>query len=189
MKRVFMIHRWSGGPNDDWRPWLNLNLQSRGYDVFAPEMPEIDHPEIGKWVAKIAEVVGEPDEETCFVGHSIGCQAIMRYLQTLPIGSKVGSSVFVAGWFNLNGLGNEGGEIVNIAKPWIQTPIDFERIKHVCQNINVLLSGNEPYEYIEHNKGVFEKHLNASVAVLDDKGHFTEDDGVVELPEVLEFFV
>src|SRR3989344_1157111 len=89
MKRVFVIHRWSGGPEDDWRPWLKEELEAKGYEVVVPEMPETEHPQIGKWVAKIAEVVGMPDENTYFVGHSIGCQTIMRYLQTLPEATKI----------------------------------------------------------------------------------------------------
>lgn len=188
MKRVFIIHRWSGGPQDDWRPWLSKELRSRGYEVFVPEMPETDNPQIEKWVAKIAEVIGVPDENTCFVGHSIGCQAIMRYLQTLPAGNNVAMAVFVAGWFNLAGLDAEGVEVVSIARPWIETPIEYENVKKACSNINVFLSANEPYGYIEHNKEVFENKLNAHVTILPSRGHFTEDDGVTELPEVLELF-
>lgn len=188
MKRVFIIHRWSGGPEDDWRPWLSYQLQAKGYDVFVPEMPDTHIPTIEKWVAKIAEIVGTPDIETHFIGHSIGCQAIMRYLQTLPVGTHVGRAVFVAGWFNLAGLDSEGGDVADIARPWIETPINFEAIKNVCQNIDVFLSSNEPYGYTEYNKEVFENKLNANVTILPDRGHFTEDDGVIELPEVLEFF-
>ncbi|OGI71902.1 hypothetical protein A3J61_00585 [Candidatus Nomurabacteria bacterium RIFCSPHIGHO2_02_FULL_38_15] len=188
MKRVFVIHRWSGGPEDDWRPWLKGELEAKGYEVVVPEMPETEHPQIGKWVAKIAEVVGMPDENTYFVGHSIGCQTIMRYLQTLPEATKIAGAIFVAGWFNLTGLEEEGQEIVDIAQPWLKTSIDFERIKQICPDIKVLLSSNEPFGCIDENKNIFEKELNAQVIILPNKGHFTEDDGVLKLPEVLEFF-
>lgn len=188
MKKVFIIHRWSGGPNDDWRPWLSEQLELKGYEVFVPEMPETEHPQIEKWVNKIAEVVGVPNVDTYFIGHSIGCQAIMRYLQTLPDEIKIAKAVFVAGWFNLAGLDEEGEDVVSIAKPWIETPIEYEKIKNVCSDIQVFISSNEPYGYINENKKIFEESLGAHVTILQNKGHFTEDDGVVELPEVLELF-
>lgn len=188
MKRVFIIHRWSGGPNDDWRPWLSEQLRLKGYEVFVPEMPETTHPQIEKWVNKISEVVGIPDADTYFVGHSIGCQAIMRYLQTLPDEIKITKAVFVAGWFNLTGLEEEGQEIVDIAKPWLETQVEYEKIKNVCQSVEVFISSNEPFGCIEENKKIFEEGIGAHVTILPNKGHFTEDDGITELPEILELF-
>ena len=96
MKRVIIIHRWSGGPDDDWRPWLKIELEQRGYEVANPEMPDTDTPVIKKWVDKLREVVGTPDADMYFIGHSIGCQAILRYLETID--TPVGGAVFVAGW-------------------------------------------------------------------------------------------
>ena len=98
------------------------------------------------------------------------------------------SSSFIAGWFNLAGLDTEGEEVSSIAQPWIETPIEYENVKNLCSNINVFLSDNEPYGYIEYNKEIFENKLNAQVIILPSRGHFTEDDGVTELPEVLELF-
>ena len=120
MKRVILVHRWSGGPSDDWRPWLQDELGQRGYNVLSPEMPDMDTPVIEKWVGKLREVVGVPDADTYFVGHSIGCQAILRYLETID--TPVGGALFVAGWFDLKNL--EDDETEKIAKPWIETPID-----------------------------------------------------------------
>ncbi|EKE07220.1 MAG: hypothetical protein ACD_18C00151G0001, partial [uncultured bacterium] len=40
MKRVFIIHCWSGGPNDDWRPWLKVELEKLGYQVYNLSMPD-----------------------------------------------------------------------------------------------------------------------------------------------------
>lgn len=41
---------------------------------------------------------GHPDENTYFIGHSIGCQSIDRYLEILPSETKIGGVVYVAGW-------------------------------------------------------------------------------------------
>lgn len=96
MKRIFIVHRWEGGPNDDWRPWVKRELVKLGYETAIPQMPDADAPIIEKWVSHLAGLVGTPDKETFFIGHSIGCQTILRYLETLdsPVG---GAGLFRAG--------------------------------------------------------------------------------------------
>lgn len=44
-----------------------------------------------KYIRHMADLVGPggPDENTYFIGQSIGCQVILRYLARLPPGSKV----------------------------------------------------------------------------------------------------
>jgi predicted alpha/beta hydrolase family esterase len=180
MKRIFLIHRWSGGPNDDWRPWLKTELEKLGYQVFVPEMPDTDTPVIEKWVSKLSEVVGTPDKDTYFVGHSIGCQAILRYLET--INTPVGGAVLVAGWFNLENL--EDDEVKEIAKPWIETPINLEKVKSVLPKATLIISENDPYGCLEENKAKFAE-IMAKGIVMPNVGHFTEDDGLTELPVVL----
>lgn len=180
MKRVILVHRWSGGANDDWRPWLKSELEQRGYQVLAPEMPDREAPVIEKWVPHLAETVGTPDADTYFIGHSIGCQAILRYLQT--IGTPVGGAVFVAGWFNLKNL--EDQETEEIAKPWITVPIDIERIRKVLPRSVVLLSDNDPFDALEENRQKFGEFVTRTV-VVPGAGHFTEK----KVPAILEQFL
>ena len=177
MPRVIIVHRWSGGPSDDWRPWLKKELEKRGYEVLNPEMPDRDTPVIGSWVRRLAEVAGTPDARTYFVGHSIGCQAILRYLQT--INTPVGGAVFVAGWFNLKNM--EDAEVEEIAKPWIKTPIDIAKIKKVLPKSVLIISDNDPYDALEENKRRFGE-FGARVVVVPGAGHFTAG----EVPVILE---
>lgn len=125
--KAIIVHRWDGTPKSDWYPWLKMQLTKRGWEVIVPAMPNTSKPEIKAWVKRLQEVVGKPDVETFFIGHSIGCQTIMRYLATLPKEAKVGGVIFVAGWFTLRGL--ESKEMEAIAKPWLKTPIDFAKVK------------------------------------------------------------
>jgi hypothetical protein len=106
--RVILVHGWDGSPEGGWFPWLKKEMENKGFKVLAPQLPKPEEPRISNWVPKIKEAVGEPDEQTYFVGHSMGCQAIARYLAALPEGTKVGGAVFVAGFFkSLTGLEDE----------------------------------------------------------------------------------
>lgn len=185
--RVIIIHRWSGGPNDDWRPWLKKELEAQGCEVIVPDMPDTEVPVIEKWVKAITEAVGILDERTFFAGHSIGCQAILRYLESVANGKfpagTAGGAVFVAGWFNLENL--EDAEVAAIAKPWIETPLSAVQIKKVLPCSTLIISDNDPYGCFEENHRRFGEFITKEV-VVPGAGHFTGVDGFRELPAVLE---
>ena len=180
MKRAIIVHQWMAGADGDWRPWLKGELEKLGYEVLVPEMPDIDTPVIEKWVGKLAEVVSIPDSNTYFVGHSIGCQTIIRYLET--INTPIGGAVFVAGWFNLKNL--EDKETEEIAKPWIKTPIDLEKVKSVLPKATLIISENDPFDCLEENKAKFEL-ITTKEIVIPNAGHFEAKDGFDKLPEIV----
>ena len=181
MKKVIIVHQWMSGAEGDWRPWLRVELEKLGSEVLVPEMPDMDVPEIGKWVSKLTEVAGTPDRNTYFIGHSIGCQAILRYLETVNV--KVGGAIFVAGWFTLENLEDE--ETERIASPWIHTPIDIEKIRKVLPKSTLIISDNDPFGAFEINKQKFSE-LGSKVVVMHNAGHISETDGYVELPEIMK---
>ncbi len=183
MKKVIIIHQWMAGAQGDWRPWLKTELEKLGYQVLLPDMPDIDTPVIEKWVAKLAEVVGTPDNNTYFIGHSIGCQTILRYLEN--INTPVGGALFVAGWFNLENLEDE--ETEEIAKPWLETPINIQKVKTVLPKSTLVISDNDPFGAFEENKEKFAE-LGSKITVLHDAGHISESDGFIEAPILIKEF-
>lgn len=185
MKRIIIVHQWMAGADGDWRPWLRAELEKLGHQVLVPEMPDIDTPVIEKWVGKLAEVVGEPDKDTYFVGHSIGCQTILRYLSAYclePL-QNVGGAIFVAGWFDLQNL--ESDEVAQIAAPWLKPIPNFEGIKTVLPRSTLFISDNDPYGAFEYNKEQFKK-IGSKIVVMHNAGHIQKQDGFEQLPEALD---
>lgn len=182
MKRVFIIHGWEGYPEEGWFPWLRAELEKKSFEVQVPAMPNPSEPNKEEWVAHLAKVVGAPEENTYFVGHSIGCQTVLRYLESLPDDKKVGGAVFVAGWFTLMNL--KTIEEKEIAQPWLETPIDFDKVKQHTREFFALFSDNDDVVPLD-NKELFEQKLGAKTELEHNKGHFSGDDGITELPSVL----
>lgn len=186
MKRVFIIHGWGGNSNEGWLVWLKKQLAAKGFEVIVPDMPDTDNPKIENWVGHLKKVVGLSDEDTYFVGHSIGCQTVMRYLEQLLENEKVGGAVFVAGWFNLTeDTFNDDIYTKEKGDEWINTPIDFKKIKQHTNNFVEIASDNDPYVSL-NDAELFKKNLDAKIIVLKQKGHISGEDGVIELPIVLE---
>lgn len=183
MFRAFVVHGWGGSPNNDWMPWVTKELENKGYEVSTPLMPDTDNPQIEAWVSKLTELVGETRVTDIFIGHSIGCQTILRFLEKLPSNKKVGKVILVAPWFELTNLEND--EMWQIADPWLESQIDFSRIVGKANSFVTFFSDNDGWVPININMKLFKERLNPEVIVLNNKGHFTQDEGILEIPEIL----
>ena len=181
-KRVFIIHGWDGYPEEGWFPWLKKELTKRGFAVEVPRMPKASEPTIGRWVSYLKKLVEQADENTYFVGHSIGCQTIIRYLASLTRDTEIGGGVFVAGWFTLM---NQTEEEKRIAKPWFKTSINFKKAKRHTKKFLAIFSDNDDVVPL-NNKIIFRKKLGTKTITQHNKGHFSGGDGIKKLPAALE---
>lgn len=179
MKRIILIHAWGESPQSCWYPWLKQQLEGKGYEVVIPAMPNTDEPQIEAWVNTLSELAPEPNENTIFIGHSIGCQTILRYLEKLPTITKVDGVFFVTPWTHLENLEEESKPI---AKPWLETPIDWNVAKSHSSSFTAFFSDNDPWVPLNEEK-VFQDRLNAGTRVFEGAGHFDEQ---TQFPELLD---
>ncbi len=183
MKKAYIVHGWGAAPEERWYSWLEEELKTRGIEAVAFEMPDTENPKIETWVKYLEDNIQNPDEETCLIGHSIGCQTILRYLERLSNKTRVGKIILVAPWFSLTGLEEDD---LPIAEPWEKTPIDEKKVLEHVGKIIAILSDNDPFVELEKNKNILEKNYKAEITVQPKGGHFSVDTGITELPVVLE---
>ncbi len=186
-KKVYIIHGWDGAPDSDWYPWLKNELEKKGFAVEVPAMPGSSEPKIDAWISQLKKCVGALDKNTNIIAHSIGCQAVMRFLEKETYRGKIGKVIFVAGWFKLDNL--EGADVKAVAKPWLTKAIDGDNVRRKMSELTVFLSSNEPYGFVQENAEIFKKKLRAKVIIEKNKGHFSQDDGITSVPEVLIEFL
>jgi predicted alpha/beta hydrolase family esterase len=181
-KKVFLIHGWGGSSEGGWFDWLKQELPKKGFEVESFDMPNTWEPKIEDWVGFLEEKINfdDIDEETFFIGNSIGCQTIMRFLEKLHKHKKIGGCVFVAGWFELINLEPKEMEI---AHPWINSELHFERILDHCNNFLAIFSDNDPYVHEDEIKK-FKKNLGAKIIIKHHQSHF---ENTKEIPEILDF--
>ena len=195
MKRVFRIHGWDGRPDNHWFPWLSLELKADGFEVFAPQMPHAAEPKVSEWLSFLREYVGRPDKDTYFVGHSLGCITIARYLAELSgtpsasgispskegerkkkEGVRVGGCVFVAGF--------SGNISIPEIREFYELPFDAEKAKLHSDKFVMIFSDND--ERVPMGKSLeFAKQLGAKTILERGKNHFRTKDGVTALPSAL----
>ncbi len=182
MKKIFLIHGWGGDAEGGWFNWLKKEFSRKGDKVVAFNMPNTNEPKIEEWVRCLEEKISSEDidEDTFFVGHSVGCQTILRFLEKIHKNKKIGGCVFVAGWFDLINLEPEEMEL---AHPWIHNKIDFGRVLEHTANFLAIFSTNDPYVPMEEVVK-FRNFLGAKIIIKENKEHFND---VLMIPEILDF--
>ena len=160
-----------------FRPWLKAELEAKGFAVSVPAMPSPNEPRVDEWVAAIGREIGEAEDDCILVGHSLGCIAILRYIERAK--KKVAGAVMVAGF-----AGKLGGEF-SILDNFFAPQLDFERVKEMCPKFVAIFSDNDPYVPVSQEK-IFREKLGAATMVLHARGHFSSSEGTVKLPEALQ---
>ena len=183
MKEIYLIHGWGGSPESEvWFGWLKEECKKRNYKLIIPKMPGTDYPKIDEWTNKLDEII-KPNEDVYLIGHSIGCQAIMRYLEKLSEKVKFKGLIFIAGWFNLLESAYEEDEEREIAKPWLETPINTKKVKEHANKILAVFSTDDSCVSSSDSE-IFKEKLNADIIIKKNEGHFNDTK---EIKEILEF--
>ncbi len=183
MKRIFVIHGWGGSSQEPMIVWLGKVATEAGFETVVLDMPNPLVPTIDAWTKHIEDNVYYVDKDTYFIGHSIGCQAILRYLETNK-GSQLGGAILIAPWLQITNIKTQ--EEQDIARPWIDRPIDFASIRAMGGKFVTIFSDNDTFVPLQVNKDAFEKALNPKIIIEQGRGHFSEEDGVTSLPMVLQ---
>ena len=172
MNKIYIVHCWDGTKDDGWYPWIDKELSNENNTVFRFNMPNTEAPIIEEWVSFLDKQVDKLDKNSYFIGHSIGCQTILRYLESKEI-TKIGGILFVAPWLELLDYAISDEESKKIAGPWLNTPIDFNKIKKFTNNIQCIFSDNDYFVSLDQ-KDKFEELLNAKTIVVNNKGHISQ---------------
>lgn len=174
--KVFIIHGWQGNPRDAWKTWLKDELEQRKYHVVAPSLPGADNPRLADWLAKMHKTIGKPDKRTFLVGHSLGCPAILRYIESLPDDAKIGGCVLVAGFM-------EDMKVPEL-REFVAKEFNVSKIRKICKKIVAISSDNDPFITNVQTKNMVDM-LKAKFILERRKRHLDEDDEVYQLPSAL----
>ncbi|MFA5174380.1 MAG: alpha/beta fold hydrolase [Candidatus Pacearchaeota archaeon] len=181
MKKIYLIHGWGGYPENNWFPWLKKELERRNFEVHPLKMPNPDEPKINEWIDFLIKNINV-NEETYLIGHSMGCRAIIGFLE--HCNKKIKGVIFVAGWIALNNL--ETDQEKETAKQWTNKIIDYNKVKEKADKFVAIFSNNDPFVPFKINSDFYKNKLNAEIIKEKNKGHFDDEAGIKELPIVVD---
>ncbi|SRR6266568_4489907 len=178
-KHVIIVHGYRGKPETNWKPWLRRELEkTKGMKVDVPEMPNTDYPLATEWVTMLAETVGEPTRNTYLIGHSLGCITILRYLETLNEGQKIGGAILVAGFGERFQRYQSGSH-----DTFFDHELDWPRIRDHCNDF-VAIHSEDDLAVDAAQLDLFAGKLGAKPLLEHGFGHFGSADGALEIPLV-----
>ncbi len=166
-------------PCYSWYPWTKTQLGEHGFDVQEPAMPETKPPNLRPWVQTLAETIGRPDNELYLIGHSLGCMAVLRYLEVLRKGPNVGGVVLVAGLT----------DTLSIAElfAFLEAPVDVATVRsRITQGAIILNSANDPYGLQHYGKKLKDEVAGESVVLSRlPSGPANNSESYMHLPAVM----
>lgn len=165
MKNAIILHAMEDGPVNHWYPWLKQELEKKGYEVWVPQLPDTNNPQLSKWIPFIMEG-GKFSGDTVIIGHSAGGACVLAVLEKLN--TKIAQAIVVSGFSFY-----PGGD--GIVKP----SYDWQKIQSNVDEFMIITSDNDPYGHDEVRGRVMLEMLamNGSVQILiKGQKHFTTTD-------------
>jgi predicted alpha/beta hydrolase family esterase len=187
IQHIVIAPRWGGTPLHDWYPWFLSSFRERLPSppsvLEALDLPNPSVPTVEDWPRTIATRLLSLHEEgalqnTLVIGHSVGCQAVLRALLSLPGEARVGGLLMVAGWWTIDSPWDS-------IRPWLTTPTgsDLAHIRAISARTEVLLSDNDPFTAdAAANAALWTERLGAEVSILPGLKHLNR----AEEPAVLD---
>ncbi|MBT4445857.1 serine hydrolase family protein [archaeon] len=179
MTTIFLIHGSFGNPNENWFPWLKTELEALGHELIVPKFPTPIDQSLESWRKIFSKHKAKIDQNTIFIGHSLGPAFILDILQ--QSNKKISVCFFVSGFLGL--LGNP--EFDQINQTFTDRKFNFNKIRSSCQKIIMFHSNNDPYVPIEKANELQQK-LDADLKIIDNGGHFNKESGFLQFPQLLK---
>lgn len=176
MIKAFIIHGWEGYPQEGWLPWLKNQLIKLGYQAEIPQMPNRIIPVSKDWLKVIRQLPIKSAPHTIFVGHSLGANIILQYLNQSRWESKFKAVVLVAPFVR---------DIrVEAVLDFVDTKYHWEKIIGLAEKFIIIHSRDDlivscaEVQYIA-------RQLKAELIEVDDFQHFSGVDTIKTAMPVL----
>lgn len=176
--KVYIVHGYSASPDSHWFPWLTDQLAALDIKTHVLPMPDSAHPDASTWIGYLSRHVATHDEHTYFIGHSLGCIALLRHFDSLAPGSRVGGLILVAGF------ANSLPEYPNLDH-FTEPGFDTRKIISLTSNRAVIVSDNDPIVPPADTEAL-SRQIDAQLLHVEHGGHFMKDDGFTEFPLVFQ---
>ncbi len=172
MRNALILHGTQGSSKENWFLWLKTELEKNGYQVWLPDLPGADQPDLEKYNHYLlSNEVWKFDNESVIVGHSSGAVAILALLNAMPDNVKLKTCILVAP-FEKDSPGGQWDP----NKDLFNYKFDLEKIKNKSEKFTLIISDDDKYcpvEYVER----LGKELNAEVIKTHGDGHFSTSGG------------
>lgn len=163
MKKAIILHGWESNPTEHWYQGEKTILESKGYAVFVPALPNTNYPQLNEWLSVVENL--DPDSETILIGHSLGVPTILRYLEKAD--KKIDKAILIAGFAQDLGYVE--------TKNFVDRPFLWKKIKSMATEFVIINQKEDVWVPIEMGREIADK-LNVALIEVDGTNHFDTMD-------------
>ena len=177
MKNVIILHGTGDSPDLFLFPYVAQGLREKGFEVWLPQLPNAEKPNLKDWLPFILEN-GRFTEETVIVGHSAGAQIVLSILENSDV--KVKQAILISGYAKpLPKTEND---------PQNQDEFNWGKIKGKAGEFIFINSDNDPWECTDLQGKIMADSLGGRLIIMHE-GHMgsqTHNQPYKEFPLLLE---
>jgi hypothetical protein len=159
MKNAIILHG-TGDTNDMyWFPYMKRALEQKGYDVWLPQLPNAEKPNLADWLPFVLKG-GMFTKDTILIGHSAGSQLILSILEQIK--TPIRQAVLVSGY----------------AKPLRKTmsaedvgEFEWNKIQGKYKEIIFINSDNDPWGCNDIQGRIMLDHCGGTLVIPKGEGH------------------
>lgn len=159
MKNAILLHGTGDSSSSYWFPYLKGVLEQKGYEVWVPDLPNAEKPNLEDWLGFVL-ANGKFSVETLLIGHSAGAQLILSVLE--EIRTPVKQAVLVSGYAKTLKL---TADAIEAREP------QWEKIVGKFQDIVFINSDNDPWGCDDKQGRIMMDHLGGTLVIPKGEGH------------------
>lgn len=180
--KFVILHGTDASHESNWFPWLKAELESLGHEVWVPDLPNSQRPNIHRYNEALLKD-GYDFNGSVVIGHSSGSVAILGLLEALPKDVRIHTAV-MAGAFTKRLSESPSWEML---QELFHEPFNFESIKQKSGQFIFVHSNDDPFCPINDARELCGS-LNGEFIEFDGMGHFSKklDPRFDTFPELLD---
>lgn len=155
---VIILHGTGDKPTDFWFPYLQKNLEKRGYSIWLPELPNNEKPNLKDWLSFVLEH-GVFTKDTILIGHSAGAQLILSILERIEV--KIRKAILVSGYAE---------SLIENPESQNHPELNWEKIKSHVDEIIFINSDNDPWGCNDEQGKIMFNNLGG-ILIIRHEGH------------------
>jgi predicted alpha/beta hydrolase family esterase len=178
MRTVFIFHGTGGSPEGNWFPWLKKELEMKGLRVVVPRFPTPEGQSLEAWLTILHQYDEYIDEETIFIGHSLGGMFLLKVLEQLK--HPVYAAFFVSASIGVKPIKYYDSDYF-----FAHFMFDWPAIVMKAKTFTAYHSDNDPYVSLGNGEELA-KQLGITLTFIPKAGHINAESGWTKFDKLLQ---
>ncbi|WHP05294.1 alpha/beta hydrolase [Acinetobacter corruptisaponis] len=177
--KVFIIHCEHADPDQHWYGWLEQQLKNLNVAAERIFLADASHPDAEIWQTCLEAQLKGLDEQSIIIAHGLSCVAMARFLAKRLKQHSIKAGIFIAGFNEAISKHPEFDSFLGHSK------FESHVLRAHLQTRLVFFSSNDPVVPVPLTFK-FSHLLGAQLVEVAQAGHFRQEDGYTEFPQLLQ---